>query len=106
MQRLGIQHNKKDFRVSTKHIEEIMFVPYHNSTSISHQLFIHQCLYTPSIRFDDSMQALEWKQMFEQSKINNCNVRRGVGVPDAAAVDDVTSTFKSLSTATAASPSK
>jgi hypothetical protein len=52
------------------------------------------------------MQALEWKQMFEQSKINNCNVRRGVGVPDAAAVDDVTSTFKSLSTATAASPSK
>jgi len=61
---------------------------------------------TFAIRFDDSMQALEWKQMFEQSKINNCNVRRGVGVPDAAAVDDVTSTFKSLSTATAASPSK
>eukprot|EP00986_Skeletonema_menzelii_P006317 scaffold2381_cov143-Skeletonema_menzelii.AAC.12 len=61
---------------------------------------------TFAIRFNDSMQALEWKQMFEQSKINNCNVRRGVGVPDAAAVDDVTSTFKSLSTATAASPSK
>mmetsp|Transcript_21446 Transcript_21446/g.33676 ORF Transcript_21446/g.33676 Transcript_21446/m.33676 type:complete len:250 (-) Transcript_21446:2077-2826(-) len=63
---------------------------------------------TFAIRFDDSMQALEWKQMFEQSKINNCNVRRGVGIPNAAAVDDVTSTFKSLSTATAstASPSK
>ena len=62
---------------------------------------------TFAIRFDDSMQALEWKQMFEQSKVNNCNVRRGVGVPDAAAVDDVCSTFKDLSTATvSSSPSK
>ena len=43
--------------------------------------------------------------MFEQSKINNCNVRRGIGVPDEAAVDDVTATFKSLSTAAASSPS-
>ncbi|KAL7446384.1 hypothetical protein ACHAXM_010170 [Skeletonema potamos] len=61
---------------------------------------------TFAIRFDDHLQALEWKQMFEQSKVNNCNVRRGVGVPDAAAVDDVTTTFKTLSTAAVSNPSK
>mmetsp|Transcript_5528 Transcript_5528/g.11637 ORF Transcript_5528/g.11637 Transcript_5528/m.11637 type:complete len:106 (+) Transcript_5528:670-987(+) len=105
MQRLGIQHNKEDFRVSTNTLNRLCsYITTFIRQFLTNSLY--QCLYTPSIRFDDSMQALEWKQMFEQSKINNCNVRRGVGVPDAAAVDDVTSTFKSLSTATAASPSK
>lgn len=56
---------------------------------------------TFAIRFDDSLQALEWKQMFESSKANNCNVRRGVGVPDEAAVEDVCSNFNNLGTGAA-----
>ena len=61
---------------------------------------------TFAIRFDDRLQALEWKQMFESSKANNCNVRRGVGVPDAAAVDDVCNNFNNLGTVSSGAASK
>mmetsp|Transcript_30245 Transcript_30245/g.55852 ORF Transcript_30245/g.55852 Transcript_30245/m.55852 type:complete len:326 (-) Transcript_30245:94-1071(-) len=60
---------------------------------------------TFAIRFDDDMEALKWKTQFEQSKINNCRVRRGLDVPDISTMDDVCSTFQNLSTAVS-SPSK
>jgi len=54
---------------------------------------------TFAIRFDDDMEALKWKTQLEQSKANNCRVRKGLDVPDvSAAVDDVCSTFGNLST--------
>ena len=51
-----------------------------------------------AIRFDDDMEALSWKTQVEQSKNNNCRVRRGLDVPDLSAIDDVCSIFESLST--------
>lgn len=54
---------------------------------------------TFAIRFDCDLDALQWKTQLEQSKINNCRVRRGLDVPDVeAAVDDVCSTFGKLRT--------
>ena len=57
---------------------------------------------TFAIRFDDEMDALKWKNMFEQSKMNNCRVRRGLDIPDVSDVDDVCSIFQK---STLASPS-
>ena len=54
---------------------------------------------TFAIRFDDEMEALNWKNFMEQSKVNNYRVRRGLDVPNVlAAVDDVCSNFHNLST--------
>lgn len=53
---------------------------------------------TFALRFDDDMDALKWKAQVEQSKINNCRVRRGLDIPDLSAVDDICSTFKNMST--------
>lgn len=50
---------------------------------------------TFAIRFDDDLQALEWKTRVEQSKVNNQRVRRGLDIPDLSALDDVCATFLS-----------
>jgi hypothetical protein len=43
---------------------------------------------TFAIRFDDDMEALKWKTLVEQSKLNNVRVRRGLDIPNSVAVDD------------------
>ncbi|KAL7549950.1 hypothetical protein ACHAWF_013201, partial [Thalassiosira exigua] len=54
----------------------------------------HTATRTFAIRFDDDMDALQWKALLERSKRNNCRVRRGLDVPDGSAMDEVCSRFK------------
>lgn len=62
---------------------------------------------TFAIRFNDDMDAMEWKEQLEQSKRNNCRVRRGLDVPDLSHsgknVDDFCSAFQEKMSTTATS---
>lgn len=49
-------------------------------------------LRTFSIRFVEELDALDWKQQAEQSKANNCNIRKGIDVPE---FDDICSILNS-----------
>ena len=51
-------------------------------------------LRTFSIRFVEELDALDWKQQAEQSKANNCNIRKGIDVPE---FDDICSILNSAS---------
>ena len=54
---------------------------------------------TFALRFEKDIDALQWKTQVEETKANNSNVRKGVGVPD---LEDVCSTFGKQSTSIAA----
>jgi len=53
---------------------------------------------TFAIRFDDEMEAIKWKSLVEQSKVNNCRVRRGLDVPESKEVDELSTVLKKMST--------
>lgn len=53
---------------------------------------------TFAIRFGDEFEAIKWKSLVEQSKMNNCRVRRGLDVPDTKDVDELSDVLKRMST--------
>ncbi|KAL7536893.1 hypothetical protein ACHAWF_005592 [Thalassiosira exigua] len=54
----------------------------------------HTATRTFVIRFDEDMEALQWKVLLERNERNNCRVRRGLYVPDGSTMDDMCSSFK------------
>jgi hypothetical protein len=53
---------------------------------------------TFAIRFSDEMEAVKWKSLVEQSKVNNCRVRKGLDVPDNVTVDELSDVLKKMCT--------
>lgn len=55
---------------------------------------------TFALRFDDEMNAIQFRSQVGESMRINCRVRRGLDIPDLTkAVDDVCSALSGLSTA-------
>lgn len=53
---------------------------------------------TLAIRFDDEMEAVRWKSLTEESKVNNCRVRAGLDVPSNEAVDELSVVLQKMTT--------
>ncbi|KAL3804986.1 hypothetical protein ACHAWO_001844 [Cyclotella atomus] len=53
---------------------------------------------TFAIRFDDHMEAVKFKNLAEESKVNNCRVRSGLDVPDTKEVDELSNVLKRMCT--------
>ena len=53
---------------------------------------------TFAIRFEDELEAVKWKNLVENSKTNNKNIRRGIDVPECKEVDELSTVLKRMCT--------